>query len=88
MTDNFPSRIPLLWLLTPFIFGIIAGRIFPVEIHPVIFAMVIALSIAFIALANQPLSRWGPMLLPVTTFAGYLYIVQADMGIPQSNKCP
>ena len=50
--------------------------------------MVIALSIAFIALANQPLSRWGPMLLPVTAFAGYLYIVQADMGIPQSNKCP
>ena len=55
MADNFPSRIPLLWLLTPFIFGIIAGRIFPVEIHPVIYTVVIALSIASIASANQPL---------------------------------
>ena len=82
MADNFPSRIPLLWLLTPFIFGIIAGRIFPVEIHPVIYTVVIALSIASIASANQPLSRWAPMLLPATAFAGYVYIVQMDMGIP------
>ena len=88
MADNFPSRIPLLWLLTPFILGIIAGRLFPVEIHPVSHAVVIALSIASMVSTRQPLSRWAPMLLPATAFAGYVHIVQADMGIPHSSEYP
>ena len=88
MSADFPSRVPLLWLLAPFVLGIISGRLFPAEIHPGIYLLAIVLSIASILSARQRVSRWGPMLMLTTAFAGYVYIIETDKGIPSSNEYP
>ena len=86
MTADFPSRVPLLWLLAPFVLGIISGRLFPAEIHPSVYLVAIAL--ALVATATRRLALWAPMLLTATALAGYVYIVQLDKGFPNSSEYP
>jgi len=88
MTAEFPNRIPLLWLLAPFAFGIIAGRVFPAEIHPGVYVIAIIFAFAATESAKRRFALWVPMLLPATAFAGYVYIVQIDKGFPSSCEYP
>ena len=87
MADNFPSRIPLLWLLTPFALGIIAGRLFPSEIHPVIYVVVIIFDRLCRIQINLFLAL-GANATASYTLAGYVYIVQTDKGFTSSFEYP
>ena len=88
MSAEFPTRIPLLWLLAPFALGIIAGRLFPTEIHPGVYAIAIIFAFVAAAIAKRRVALWMPMLLPATTLTGYVYIVQTDEVFNSSYEYP
>ena len=88
MSAEFPTRIPLLWLLAPFALGIIAGRLFPSEIHPGVYVVAIIFAFAAAATAKRRVALWAPMLLSATALAGYVYIVQTDKGFTSSFEYP
>ena len=72
MSAEFPTRIPLLWLLAPFALGIIAGRLFPTEIHPGVYAVAIIFAFVAATFAKRRVELWVPMLLLATTLTGYV----------------
>ena len=88
MSAEFPTRIPLLWLLAPFALGIIAGRLFPTEIHPGVYAVAIIFAFVAAAIAKRRVALWVPMLLPATALTGYVYIVQTDEVFNSSYEYP
>ncbi|MEC7905724.1 MAG: hypothetical protein VYC82_00705 [Verrucomicrobiota bacterium] len=88
ISAEFPTRIPLLWLQAPFASGIIAGRLFPAEIHPGVCVVVIIFAFAAAATAKRRVALLAPMLLPATALAGYVYIAQKDEGFTSSFEYP
>ena len=88
MSAEFPTRIPLLWLLAPFALGIIAGRLFPRKIHPRVYAVAIIFAFVAAAIAKRRVALWAPMLLPATGLIGYVYIVQTDEVFNSSYEYP
>jgi len=49
-----------------FALGIIAGRLFPAEIHPGVYVVAIIFAFAAAATAKRRVALWAPMLLPAT----------------------
>ena len=88
MATDSPSRVPLLWLLAPFALGIIAGRLFPSEIHAWFYAVLIVLALTAAVTANRRFAFWAATLLSTSALAGYVYIAQTDNGFPSPHEYP
>ena len=61
MPAEFPTRVPLLWLLAPFALRIIAGRLFPTEIHPGVHADAIIFAFVAAVIAKRRVALWAPI---------------------------